>query len=116
MGLVYDDTEGLLLLDGFATVKTVFDDPALIRDRTRRNRVSSYLKDDSIPLVVFRRLAEADPAKAHQVFRHLLNKPRFSWERDGESLLRRNKRAHFERPAYPCITPASERLTTYLRG
>lgn len=116
VGLVYDEVEGLLLLDGFATVKAVFDDPALIRDRTHRNRVSSYLKDDSIPPAVFRRLADRDPTKADQVFRRLLNKPRFSWERDGESLLRRNKRAHFERPAYPSIIPASERLTTYLRG
>ncbi|WP_329787404.1 hypothetical protein V1227_21635 [Lentzea sp. DG1S-22] len=116
VGVVYYEVEGLLLLDGYATVKAVFDDPALIRDRTHRNRVSLYLKDDSIPPAVFRRLADRDPSKADQVFRHLLNKPRFSWERDGEPLLRRTKRAHFERPAYPSVTPASERLTTYLRG
>lgn len=115
VGVVYDEVEGLLLLEEFATIKAVFDDPALIQDRTHRRWVSTYLKDDSIPPVVFRRLAERDRAKAGQVFGKLLNKPGFSWERNGESLLRRHKRDHFERPTYPSITPASERLTEYLR-
>jgi hypothetical protein len=114
VGVVYDEVEGMLMLDGFATVKAVFDDPDLIRDRTHRQRVSSYLKDDSIVPAVFRRLADRDPAKADQVFRHLLNKPGFSWERDGEALLRRYKRDHFERPTYPSVTPANSRLIEYL--
>jgi hypothetical protein len=72
----------------------------LFRDRVHRRRVNCYLKDDSIP-----------PA----VFRQLLNEPGFSWERDGEPLLRRHKRAYFERPVYPSVTPTSSRLTEHLR-
>jgi len=50
--------------------------------------VLGYLKADSISALPFRRLAGADTARASQLFQHLLKEPGFSWERDGEALLR----------------------------
>ena len=48
---------------------------------------------DALP---FRRLAGADTGRASQLFQHLLKKPGFSWERDGEALLRKHKPWCFE--------------------
>ena len=58
----------------------------------------------------FRRLAEADTARASQLFRRLLNKPSFSWERDGEALLRKHKPWCFGAEPQPPVTPLSSEL------
>jgi Domain of unknown function (DUF6398) len=52
----------------------------------------------------FRRLAGADTARASQLFQHLLNKPSFSWERDGEALLRKHKPWCFGAEPQPPVT------------
>ena len=44
------------------------------------------------------------------LFRHLLDKPGFSWERDGEALLRRHKPWCFEANPLPPVTPLSSEL------
>ena len=49
------------------------------------------------------------------VFRALLRKPSFAWERDGEELLRRRKADHFAREPLPSITPVGARLAQLLR-
>jgi hypothetical protein len=92
-------------------VQAAFADPTLLRRRVHRELVQSYLKDDSVSPVVFRRLAAADPDRASQVFQRLLNRPRFRWDRDGEPLLRRYKPAHGDTPPLPHIVPISDHLT-----
>lgn len=116
IGLIYDEVLGLVMLAEYAVVKAVFEDPALVRDLPHRQRMRSYLKDDTVPAAVIRRLADRDPAKASQVFRHLLNQPGFSWETDGDALLRRHKQAHLDKPPLPSITPLSDRLVKYARS
>jgi len=44
------------------------------------------------------------------VFRQVLRRPGFSWERDGEALLRRYKASWFERPVVPSVVPVGAEL------
>ncbi len=115
MGLIYDEVEGLTFLAEFALVEAVFGDPRLLADRDHRSAVVGYLNDDSVSPLPFRRLAQRDLAKASEVFRRLLKKPSFCWERDGEPLMRRRKASFFGKPVLPRVTPAG-RATMELHG
>src|SRR5205823_13589915 len=79
-----------------------------------RRAVLGYLGADSISALPFRRLARADTARASQLFQHLLEKPGFSWERDGEALLRKHKPWCFGAEPQPPVTPLSSELAKAL--
>ncbi|MBV2361964.1 hypothetical protein [Streptomonospora nanhaiensis] len=104
-GLVYDPEEGLGVYADFGLAEEAFADPDLVVKRRYREVISMYVRDATIPPVPVRRLAARDTAKADRVFRTLLNKPRFSWERDGEDLLRRYKPEHYAHPPLPLMMP-----------
>jgi hypothetical protein len=78
VALAYDETEGLMFLANIVLVREAFEDPGLAADSEHRQAVLGYLKADSISALPFRRLAEADTARASQLFQHLLKKPGFS--------------------------------------
>ncbi len=108
VGLLFDEVDGLNFLRDFGRVEETFADPTLADEPAHREVVLSYLEDPSIAPGVLRRLAGRDPQRATQLFRRLLQRPRFSWDRDGEALLRRHKAAYFARPVLPSVTPVSE--------
>ena len=110
VGLIYDEVEGLHFLADFGLVQEAFADPSLPSDRRHHEAVIGYLRDDSILPFVFRRLAQRDPERASRVFQHVLRQPDLSWERDGETLLRRYKGERFERPPLPSVMPISSKL------
>ena len=70
--------------------------------------VLTYLQDQSVSPLPFRRLAERDPARASEVFQRVLKQPGFSWERDGDALLRQHKAEFFARPVLPSTVPLAE--------
>ncbi|MER6993061.1 hypothetical protein ABT337_27935 [Saccharopolyspora hirsuta] len=116
VALIYDEVEGLGHYRDFGRLDELFADPGLARrDRTYLAQLRDYLNDDSISPMPIRRLVQRHPDGADRVFRALLRKPGFSWERDGEDLLRRRKKAHFEREPTPGITTVGERLAELLR-
>ena len=110
VALIYDEVEGLRFLAEFGLVEAVFDDPGLLADRDHRRAVLGYLNDDTVSPLPFRRLAQRNTEIASRVFQSLLKKPTFSWERDGERLLRRRKPGFFDGPVLPHVTPASAAL------
>ncbi|MCP9963863.1 hypothetical protein LUX57_00575 [Actinomadura madurae] len=55
------------------------------------------------------------PTPPGRVFQKLLKKPRFSWERDGEALLRKYKADWYANPPLPRVTPTSPALTRRFR-
>jgi len=110
VALVCDETEGLMFLGNFALVREAFEDPGLAADPEHRQAVLGYLKADSISALPFRRLAGADTDRASQLFQHLLGKPGFSWERDGEALLRTHKPWCYGATPLPPVTPLSSEL------
>ena len=115
VGIMFDEVEGLLFVPEYQLVRDVFADPTLIAERRYREAVSGYLKSQSIPPVVLRWLAEQDPDRASRVFARLLGKPRFTWQHDGETLLRRYKPRFFDRLPLPGVTPLSKRQLAFLR-
>lgn len=115
VALVFDEEEGLGFFAEFGLVERAFAEPELARRREVRNQVLSYLRDDSIPPAVLRRLAERDPEKASVLLGRLLGRPGFDWARDGEAWLRSARQEHFSRPPLPQIAPIGERLAAYAR-
>jgi hypothetical protein len=116
VALVCDETEGLTFLANFVLVQEAFENPGLAADREHRQAVLGYLKADSISAQPFRRLAGADAARASQLFQRLLKKPGFSWERDGESVLRKHKPWCFGTEPYPPVTPLRSELAMALQS
>ena len=105
VGVIYDEVEGLTFLVEFGLVEAVFEDPGLLADRQHRRAVLGYLNDESVSPLAFRRLARRNNENASRVFQRLLNKLTFSWQRDGEAMMRRRKAAFFARPVLPRVTP-----------
>jgi len=110
VGVIYDEVEGLTYLADFGPFQQAFEDPELLTQRRYREVVHTYLDDDSVSPLPFRRLAQANPDHASRVFARLLGKPSFTWADDGETLLRSAKAAYFAQPPTPRITPLSDRL------
>ncbi|WP_249124445.1 hypothetical protein [Saccharopolyspora erythraea] len=115
VALIYDEVEGLNHYRDFGRLDALFADPALTRDRTYLAQLREYLNDESVSPLAIRRLAQRHPDGADPVFRVLLRKPGFSWARDGEDLLRRRKKAFFDREPIPSISAVGERLAELLR-
>jgi hypothetical protein len=111
VGLIYDEIEGLGFYPDFGLFEETFADPALAAEREHRDAVLGYLQEPSISPLPFHRLAERDPVRASQVFQRVLKKSRFSWERDGEALLRKHKASFYEKPVLPSVMPLSEHLS-----
>ena len=114
VALAYDEKEGLMFLANFVLVREAFENPGLAADQAHRQAVLGYLKADSISALPFRRLAGTDTVRASKLFQHLLRKPSFSWERDGEALLRKHKPWCFGAEAQPPVTPLSSELAKAL--
>lgn len=109
VGVLYDEVEGLNFMVDYGAAAATFADPELAGDRRYRKAVLHYLEDESIAPRVLERLAAADPERASRVFRRILKRPDFDWERDGGPLLRRYKASWYERTPLPGVTPVSER-------
>jgi Domain of unknown function (DUF6398) len=116
VALICDETEGLVFLANFSLVQEAFENPGLAADREHREAVLRYLNARSISALPFRRLAGTDSVRASQLFERLLDRPGFSWERDGEALLREHKPWCFETTPQPCITPLRSELAEALQS
>ncbi len=110
VGAIYDEVEGLNFFSDFGVVKEAFETPELISEERHREAVLEYLESPGIPPLPLRWLADRDPQRASEVFGRALDRPSFSWERDGEALLREYKASYLDRPAHPSIVPLSTPL------
>ena len=108
--------EGLSFYPGYHLLEELFSDPALISRRRYRETLSGFLRDPDTSPEPLRRLAARDPAKASAVFARLLKRKRgFSWETDGEQLLRQHKPSYFDGTLLPRTVPLSEPLSRALQ-
>ena len=113
VALIYDEVEGLNFYRDFGRLDALFADPTLARDRTNLGRLREYLRDESVSPLAIRRLVQRHPDGVDPVFRTLLRKPGFSWSRDGEKLLRREKESFFDREPTPSISIVGGRLAEF---
>lgn len=105
VGVIFDLEDGLGFYPGFGMAREAFAKPELIVRREYREIVSGYLRDEDASPVPLRRLADAEPDNASRLFAKLLKKPSFSWETDGEALLRKHKPDYFANPPLPRTVP-----------
>jgi hypothetical protein len=116
VGAIYDEVEGLSFFPEFGLVEETFARPELAAEPAHRKAVLEYLHNPDIGPLPLRRLGERDPVHADRVFRTILRQPGFSWERDGEALLRRLKPRAFDREPRPSVTVLSEPLARAFRS
>ncbi|NDU75081.1 hypothetical protein GWI34_20980 [Actinomadura sp. DSM 109109] len=111
VALIYDAEDGLGFYIDYALARQAFAEPDLVRRRRYRDIVSAYLREEGISPVPIRRLAaEAGDDTSSRLFQKLLNKPGFSWKRDGEALLRKYKADWYAEPPLPRVTLTSPAL------
>jgi hypothetical protein len=109
--------EGLSFYPNYHLLEELFSTPALISRPRYRETLSGFLRDPDTSPEPLRRLAARDPAKASTVFARLLKRKRgFSWDTDGEELLRRSKPAYFDRTPLPRTVPLSKLLSNALHA
>jgi hypothetical protein len=118
VGVISDEVDGLNFCADFGVVAEAFADPEIVirQPQPYRRTVQHYLRDDSISALPFLRLAAQDEAKASRLFQLVLKRPSFSWQADGEALMRRRKPASFDRPALPSIIPISPIIEEHHRA
>jgi hypothetical protein len=114
VGIIYDRHEGLGVYVDYALAEAAFADPDLIRRRRHKETVKAYLTDESVDPVPLRRLTARYPDTASRVIRGALGKPGLNWERDGEQLLRKYKKAWLARPTMPRVSIITDRLKPYV--
>lgn len=108
--------EGLSFYPGYHLLEELFSSPALISRRRYRETLSGFLRDPDTSPEPLRRLAAVDPAKASAVFARLLKRKRgFSWETDGEPLLRQHKPSYFDGTLLPRTVPLSDSMSKALQ-
>jgi hypothetical protein len=108
--------EGMSFYPNYRLLEELFDNPALIARRRYRETLSGCLRDPEVSPEPLRRLAARDPAKASTVFTKLLKRKRgFSWDADGEALLRQHKPGYFDGTQLPRTVVLSEPLSKALR-
>jgi hypothetical protein len=108
--------EGMSFYPGYHLLEEVFSNPALISRRRYQETLSDFLRDPDTSPEPLRQLAARDPAKASLVFTKLLKRKRgFSWEADGERLLRQHKPSYFDGTLLPRTVVLSKPLSNALR-
>ncbi|WP_406274179.1 hypothetical protein OH799_00655 [Nocardia sp. NBC_00881] len=112
--LIFDEVDGLSFYVNYATVRAVFADPDLVDEPPYRDAVVTYLHNDAFPPVPLARLAAAYPHNASRLFAKLLRKPDFSWERDGDNVLRKAKARWYAGPRLPRVVPISTEVTEHI--
>jgi len=108
--------EGLSFYPDYDLLEELFRNPALISRRRYREILSAFLRDPDTSPEPLRRLAARDPAKASTVFTRILKRKRgFTWNTDGEQLLRQHKPRYFDGTVLPRTVVLSEPLSSALK-
>jgi hypothetical protein len=110
IGIIYDEVEGLSFNVDYGLLEALFTDPALAGNPRHASLLRTYLRDESISPLPFRRLVTAHPSTVDVVFRKVLRKPDFTWAEHGEALLRRRKPEFYEREPRPSVSVIGDRL------
>jgi hypothetical protein len=107
---------GMCFYPNYHMLDELFTDPALVVRGDYREALSDFLRDPDTSPEPLRRLAERDVDKATEVFVKLLSPKRgFSWEADGEALLRKYKPGYFDGSQLPRTVPLSNLMSEALQ-
>ena len=110
VAMIYDSEDGLGFYVDFAAAQQAFANPRLVVRRRYREVISGYLRGEGVSPVPILRLVESHPDTTDRVFQKLLNKPAFSWNRDGQALLHKYKADWYAQPPLPRVMPVTPQL------
>jgi hypothetical protein len=116
VGVIYDETDGFVVLPEYGMLRAMFANPALAADREHAGVLRAYLREDTIPPLPLRRLAAAFPDTVDAVFRRVLGSKNFTWIQNGPGLLRKRKPGHYEREPLPGVAVLSDRVLELARA
>ncbi|HEY0935488.1 MAG TPA: hypothetical protein VGD91_17300 [Trebonia sp.] len=116
VGIIYDETDGFVVVPEYGMLREMFADPALAADPQHANVLRAYLREDAIPPLPLRRVATAFPGNADAVFRRVLGNRTFSWNENGTGLLRKRKPGYYESEPTPGVAVLGDRLLALARG
>ena len=115
VGVIYDETDGFIVVPEYGMLRAMFADPALAADRAHADVLRAYLREDMIPPLPLRRLAAAFPDTVDAVFRRVLGSKNFIWIQNGPRLLRKRKPGHYGREPLPGVAVLSDRVLELAR-
>ncbi|MBO0821383.1 MAG: hypothetical protein J2P26_11115 [Nocardiopsaceae bacterium] len=117
VGIIYDETEGFVVVPEYGALRELFADPALAADAGHAEVLKAYLNSDAIPPLPLRRMAAAHPAeRVDAVYRRVLGNRNFMWAQNGEALLRKRKPFSVGDEPTPGVAVLSDRLLELARG
>lgn len=117
VGIIYDETHGFVVVPEYGALRELFADPALAADPSYAEVLKAYLREDAIPPLPLRRAAAGYPAEqVDAVYRRVLGNRNFTWEANGEALLRKRKPSHYADEPTPGVAVLSDRLLELARG
>jgi hypothetical protein len=115
VGIIYDETDGFVVVPEYGMLHALFADPSLAADREHANVLRAYLREDTIPPLPLRRVAAAYPDNTDAVLKKVLGNRGFSWRQHGEGLLRKRKPGYFEAEPLPGVAVLSDRAMELAR-
>ncbi len=115
VGIIYDETDGFVVVPEYGMLRALFADPSLAADRDHADVLRAYLREDTIPPLPLRRVATAFGDNADAVFRRVLGNRAFRWREHGEGLLRKRKPGYYETGPLPCVAVLSDRVMELAR-
>jgi len=117
VGILYDETDGFVVVPEFGALRELFADPSLAGDKSRAEVLRAYLREDAIPPLPLRRVAAAYPAEqVDAVYRRVLGNRNFTWEANGDALLRKRKPGYYADEPTPGVAVLSDRVLELARG
>jgi len=116
VGILYDEVDGFVVVPEYGMLRALFADPDLAADPAHANVLRAYLREDSIPPLPLRRLAAAFPGNADAVLQRVLGNRNFSWQQNGEALLRKRKPGYYAADPTPGVAVLSDRVMNLARG
>lgn len=117
VGIIYDESDGFVVVPEYGMLRELFAKPALSADREHANVLRAYLREETIPPLPLRRIAAAfPPENVDFVFRKVLGSRNFTWRQHGENLLRKRKPSAFEDEPTPGVAVLSDRVLALARG
>jgi hypothetical protein len=116
VGIIYDETDGFVVVPEYGMLRAMFANPELAADPAHANVLRAYLREDTIPPLPLRRMAAAFPEGVDAVFRRVLGNRAFTWSKNGTGLLRKRKPGYFAAEPTPGVAVLSDRVMALAKG
>ncbi len=116
VGIIYDETDGFIVVPEYGMLRAMFANPELAADPSHANVLRAYLREDSIPPLPLRRMAAAFPGSVDAVYQRVLGNRNFSWQQNGGGLLRKRKPGHYKAEPTPGVAVLSDRVMALAGG